>query len=82
MNQVLKLFFTGGRPAALWVCVFGLAYQFVLVPIVTFGYQLWAGHALPVPPPVLDENLWELIAGLLGLAGWRSWDKKNGTASE
>ncbi|MDO8385100.1 MAG: 3TM-type holin [Polaromonas sp.] len=74
-------FIVAGRPAAMWVCVFGLAYQFVLVPLVTFGYQLWTGEALPIPAPALDENLWELLAGLLGLAGWRSWDKKNGAAS-
>lgn len=44
-------------------------------------YQLWTGEMLPVPAPAIDGNLWELIAGLLGLAGWRSWDKKNGAAS-
>ena len=79
--KITNWFITGARPTALWVCVAGLGYQFVLVPVVTFGYQLCTGHALPLPAPVLDESLMELVAALLGLAGWRSFDKKNGTAS-
>jgi hypothetical protein len=77
-----SIFVSGGRPAAMWVCVAGMGYQFVLLPLVTFAYQLYTGHALPVLPPMLDDNLWQLLTGLLGLAGWRSFDKKNGVASK
>jgi hypothetical protein len=35
-----------------------------------------------VEPPniALDEHLWELILGMLGMAGWRTLDKVKGKA--
>src|SRR5262245_52708729 len=75
-----RLFVSGARPFIMWVCGSALAFQYVVSPI-----GLWigniAGHPLPVPP-TLDEHLWELMVGMLGMAGWRSWDKKNGVASQ
>lgn len=76
-----SLFISGGRPAAIWVCSAALAYQFVILPLGTWAYILYTGHAPAVQPPTLDDNLWELVTSLLGLAGWRSFDKKNGVAS-
>src|SRR6185312_5726980 len=72
------LFVSGWRPAVGWVCVAALVYSYLLVPI-----GMWAGYALghPIPkPPVLDNNLWELMFGLLGMGGLRSWEKIKGVA--
>ena len=74
-----SVFVSGGRPAAMWVCVSGLAYTFILQPLLA-----WAATILKYPiPPVIDTSaLMQLLVGMLGLAGWRSLDKKNNVASK
>lgn len=73
-----SVFVAGARPFMMWVCGVALCYQYLIRTLVPWIFAV-SGH--PVPPmPSLDENLWELTAGMLGLAGWRSWDKKNGRA--
>lgn len=79
-----RLFVSGARPAALWICVFALGYQYILVPFVTYFSALYVFYH-PIPPgtifpplPVLDDNLWQLMTGLLGLGGLRSFDKLKG----
>lgn len=76
-----RLFVSGARPAAMWVFNLALAWQFLLRPAIETVYIFYTGHAVPVPLPTLDNALWEMGFGLLGLAGLRSWDKKNGVAS-
>jgi hypothetical protein len=60
------------RPAVGWVCVAGLAYQFLGQPLLT-----WASPALQIPgPPTLDlGDLLTLLLGLLGLGGLRTIEK-------
>ncbi len=62
-----NLFVSGWRPATGWICVVGLFYQWLLVPLVSFGYTLWTGHGLPVIPPEMDGNLLMLIGSILGV---------------
>ena len=70
--------FRGGwRPAAGWVCVAGLAYQFLFQPLAAWsgGIQGWA------PPPVLDlGDLYGLLFGMLGLGAYRSFERLKGKA--
>jgi hypothetical protein len=70
--------FRGGwRPAAGWVCVAGLAYQFLFQPLAAWsgGIHGWA------PPPVLDlGDLYGLLFGMLGLGAYRSFERLNGKA--
>lgn len=76
--QSASLFVAGPRPFIMWICGFSIFYQFLVRTIVPWAFAV-AGH--PVPPmPGLDEMLWELTATTLGMAGWRSYDKKNGVA--
>jgi len=76
-----SMFVAGPRPFFMWVCGFALAYQYLVVPI-----GMWAAFALgkpiPKPPVVLDNILWELIFGMLGLAGARTYEKIKGVASK
>lgn len=73
-----SLFVSGWRPAVGWICTAALAYQFVLSPIASWiGFLI--GHPLP-KPPTLDENLWELLFGMLGLGALRSIEKIKGAA--
>lgn len=74
------LFKSGWRPAVGWVCVAGLAYTYVLRPIlpwcvqvacIPFGYT----SVLPVMPAIAMGDLLVLLGGLLGLGGMRSLEK-------
>lgn len=68
-----SVFVAGWRPFIGWVCGVALAYQFILRPIISWlapsmGYSI-------ASMPGLDDNLWELMFGMLGLGGLRSYEK-------
>lgn len=81
--QHSSVFVAGWRPAVGWVSVLALAYQFVLYPLMVWGWSSmqaagWIGVSLN-PPPLLDvEALMVLITGMLGIAGARTWEKFRG----
>ena len=77
-----SLFVSGPRPFLMWVGGVGVAYQWLLVPLISFVYTTYTGHALPVQPPVMDPNLMVMLGGLMGLQiGARSFEKVKGVAS-
>lgn len=55
-----------------WAFAFALAYQYVLLPI-GMWFSFMIGHPLPKPPIILDDNLWQLMAGMLGLSGLHAY---------
>jgi Holin of 3TMs, for gene-transfer release len=66
-----SLFVSGWRPFIGWVCGVALTYQYIARPfLVAFmpSYQF----------PGLDDNLWQLMMGMLGLGGLRSFEKFKG----
>ena len=69
-----SLFVAGGRPAVIWLCVFGLGWQFFLAPM--FSWFV-AALQLPVPPlPLMsDTTLTDLLYALLGISTLRTADK-------
>ena len=73
-----SIFVAGWRPAIGWVCASALAYQYVARPLLQFGFAV-GGHPLP-PLPGIDDNLWQLMLGILGLGGLRSWEKVKSAA--
>lgn len=66
------------RPFIGWVCGSALAYQYVLAPIGVWFSQM-IGHPVPAPPK-LDDSLWQLMVGMLGLGGLRTYEKIKGVA--
>ena len=66
----------GWRPTIGYICAAALAYQYVVAPL---GMALWVltGHPA-VEIPKLDDTLWQLLAGMLGLSGLRSFEKIKG----
>ena len=69
---------SGWRPAIGWVCAAALACQYIARPLLQ-----WAGIVLAHPLPMLpgiDENLWQLMLGMLGLGGLRTFEKTKGVA--
>lgn len=73
-----NMFIGGWRPFIGWVCGAALTYQYIARPFLTWGIQLY-NPALPVPPG-LNDMLWELMFGLLGMGALRSFDKFRGVA--
>lgn len=66
------------RPFIGWVCGSALAYQYVLAPLGVWFSQM-IGHPVPAPPK-LDDLLWQLMVGMLGLGGLRTYEKVKGVA--
>lgn len=62
-----NFFVSGGRPAMMWTGVIGCFYQWLIVPLGSFSYTLYTGHALPVQPPTMDPNIMVMISSLLGI---------------
>lgn len=75
-----NLFVSGWRPAIGWVCAMALAYQYLLRPLLSWA-TIAAGYNFPVLPG-LDDNLWQLMMGMLGMGGLRTFEKVSGVASK
>ncbi|MDE2019929.1 MAG: hypothetical protein KGJ13_06325 [Patescibacteria group bacterium] len=70
-----SMFVAGGRPAAIWLCVFVLAWQWLVSPIMTWLLTVCGASHIP-PLPVLDQNEASiLLNALLGLSAIRTVDK-------
>ena len=75
-----SLFVSGWRPAIGWVCAFALAYQYLIRPL---GSVIGSLLGVTVPSlPGLDDNLWQLMMGMLGMGGLRTYEKISGVASK
>jgi hypothetical protein len=71
-------FFRGGwRPFIGWVCGWGLAYQFLIRPILTFILMVSETKVQMLPSLELD-TLMTLLFGLLGLGAMRTAEKLKG----
>jgi hypothetical protein len=69
---------SGWRPAVGWICATALGYQYVVYPL-----MLWLvtfQPTLTAPKPVVSDVLMELLFGMLGMAGLRSYEKAKGVA--
>ena len=73
------MFRGGWRPAVGWVCVAGLAYQFILQPVLPWLVALF-GVQVPPLPAIDNEALMILLTGMLGLGGLRTFERVKGKA--
>jgi len=64
-----SIFVAGWRPAVGWVCVAAMAFQYLARPL------LIAYNVAPADMPGLDDNLWAILTGILGIGGLRSLEK-------
>jgi hypothetical protein len=73
-----RLFIAGWRPFIGWVCGIALLYTYLAAPLASYvGFV--SGHPIP-KLPTLDDKLFELMLGMLGMAGLRSVEKIKGAA--
>ncbi len=63
-----KVFVSGARPFILWVCGVALLNNYIIRPYVMAFFP-------EINIPSVDNVLFELMLGMLGLAGMRSFDK-------
>jgi hypothetical protein len=71
-----NIFVSGWRPFIGWVCGCAFAYHFVLQPLLAFLFAL-GGHDVKLP--AFDMNaLFTVLMGLLGLGGYRTYEKIKG----
>ena len=73
-----SVFVAGWRPAFGWVGVLAVAYQFLIRPFWVWASAVWWPGA-PIPP-ALDGYLWELVFGMLGIGGLRTFEKVKGVS--
>lgn len=72
-------FVAGWRPCIGWVCAIALGSQYIARPLLLWGFAV-TNHTLPVLPGI-DDNLWQLMFGMLGMGALRSYDKVKGVAT-
>ena len=71
-----SIFVAGARPAIMWICAFGLGWQFVFQPVAVWAIAV--GSIDIVLPIIQTEGLMSLTLALLGLGGMRSFEKSKG----
>lgn len=69
----------GWRPFIGWTCGLGLAYHYLARPLAPWLMRV-AGVDAPDLPPIDIDALMALVAAMLGLAGYRTFERKNGRA--
>jgi hypothetical protein len=76
-----SLFVSGWRPFVGWVCGASLTYAAIIEPVSRFFATVIFKYNGAFP--VIDTQLTlQILLGLLGLAGMRSWEKEKGVASK
>lgn len=72
-------FASNWRPAVGWTCTAGFATNLMLLPILNFGVNVYNGisEAMPIAsmPPLDLTDAGMLLAGMLGLATLRTFEK-------
>ena len=71
-----SIFIAGARPAIMWICAFGLGWQFVFQPVAAWILAV-SGSELMLPL-FETEGLMPLTLSLLGLGSMRSFEKFKG----
>lgn len=82
--QHKSVFVAGWRPAIGWICGAGIAYSFVLYPLLTWAWSFmvgwgWLPVGTPYPPELSMGTLVTLLTGMLGIGGLRTFDKMKKT---
>ena len=75
-----SLFVAGWRPAVGWVCVLGMASNFILIPFANFALMLAEKDILI--PMVDTATMMPVLMGMLGLGVMRTYEKKTGVSRE
>jgi hypothetical protein len=72
-----SLFVSGWRPAIGWICGISLCYAAIIEPIARFIASVMFSYAGAFPVINTDITM-QILMGLLGLAGMRTFEKHKG----
>lgn len=75
-----NMFVAGWRPAVGWVCVAGMAGNFILIPFANFALAL-SSSDIVIPLIALSEMM-PVLMGMLGLGAMRTAEKVKGVQRE
>ena len=75
-----SLFVAGWRPAVGWVCVFGMASNFLVIPMANFALALV--ESTIVIPSIDTRDMMPVLIGMLGLGTLRTVEKAKGVQRE
>lgn len=79
--QSASLFTSGWRPFVGWICGFALLYVALLDPVARFVAQVLLNYTGGFP--VIDTTItMQVLFGMLGMSGMRSFEKSKGVASK
>jgi hypothetical protein len=69
-----SIFVSGWRPAMGWVCVLGMAGNFLVIPFANFIITL--AMEIPITVPLIPlDTMMPVLLGMLGLGGLRTFEK-------
>ena len=74
-----SVFVSGWRPAIGWICGLGLAWNFIIQPLISW-VAFVAGVDLAAAPKLETGELTTILLGMLGLGGLRTYEKRLGVA--
>lgn len=74
-----NVFVSGWRPFIGWVCGTALMYTYIGYPIAIWATTIWFPSVVP-PKLGNDGMLYELLLGMLGMGGLRTFEKVKGVA--
>ena len=75
-----SMFVAGWRPAVGWVCVLGMASNFIIIPMANFGLAIAESN---ITIPLIDTStMMPVLMGMLGLGAMRSVEKVQGVSRE
>ena len=71
-------FVASWRPSIGWICALAIAYNFLLYPTLTWLTFVFAPDKVKLIPPPFNDGLFELVLAMLGVAGYRTFEKLKG----
>ena len=71
-----SVFIAGARPAIMWICAFGLGWQFGFQPVAVWGIAVSGADV--VLPVIQTEGLMSFTLALLGLGSMRTAENWKG----
>lgn len=72
-----NLLVSGARPFIMWVCGAAFTWAFIFQPIITYIIAV-SGHSIKELPELNMSELMPVLLGLLGLGGFRTFEKVKG----
>uniref|UniRef100_UPI002601D2BF 3TM-type holin n=1 Tax=uncultured Paraglaciecola sp. TaxID=1765024 RepID=UPI002601D2BF len=76
-----SVFVAGWRPFIGWICGVGLAWAYIVQPVVLW-YISVAHPGISTIPQISTDGLYQLVLAMLGMGGLRTLEKMKGVSRE